>query len=233
MPRMLLALCLLALLPAPAWAQLADDGYVTQYFGTTAALAVDKPLPPLESFWMQLPQALTQDSSLLVHTVNALRQAKGVQPLLGGDEHVMTTGQDGKNAADGKYYYTLDFDGLRPSEVQAVIDALGGVDKLFPGAKLSFWPINRQSFSASAEPGQALALIIGGEELRIDPATPVTTVRQQVAGVLKRLYGGSVEFNLYMNQDALQDGTSGCSVGADVQIPTSLVPALEYELQGE
>ncbi len=222
-------LALLVLLATPALAQLEDDDYVSKFFGTSAAFAVDKQLAPESGWWGDLlPQALTMDNALIISTVNALRTAGNVTPLLGQDEYVMLWGQEGINT-DGKYYYTLDFQGLRPSEVQAVFMALGGVEQALPGAVLNFWPMNKRNYYFSAlSLGQEIQCFINGEEMQVAPGASVTDVKQDLVQLFLKLYSVEVNLDVYLNQYVFADGGGGADLSAYAVIPTDMVPVLQY-----
>lgn len=229
MLRSLIALLVLLLLSTPALAQLEDSDYVSKFFGTTAAFAVEKQLAPESGWWGDLlPQALTMDNALIISTVNGLRTQLGVTPLLGQDEYVMLWGQEGINT-DGKYYYTLDFQGLRPSEVQAVFDALGGVEQALPGSVLGFWPMNKRNYYFSAlSLGEDILCYINGEEKHVAPSAAVTEVKQDLLQTFLKLYGVEVSLDVYLNQYVFADGGGGADLSVYAVIPTDIVPVLQY-----
>jgi hypothetical protein len=222
-------LALVLLLATPALAQLEDGDYVSKFFGTTAAFAVDKQLAPESGWWGDmLPPALTADNSLIISTVNGIRTANKVEPLLGQDEYVMLWGQEGINT-DGKYYYTLDFQGLRPSEVQAVFAALGGVEQALPGATLSFWPMNKRNYYFSALAlGEDILCYINGEEKRVAPGASVTQVKQDLSQMFLKQYGVEVNLDVYLNQYVFADGGGGADLSIYALMPTDMVPVLQY-----
>jgi hypothetical protein len=222
MMRILLALAIALTLAAPALAQLGDDDYITQYFGTTAIFTTKTQIvDPNQGWWGdKLPQQLTYDYGFVTGVVNTVRSTKKVTPLLEADKVQITTGWEEQVAAG--WQYTLDFSDMRPSEVQAVIDALGGMGKVLPGAELSFRPLLTHNFYAAVQSiGDPVLLTIGATELSLQPASPIADTRQKVAAALKKQYGKDVPFDLYINQFIQIDGTQG----ADVSVYANMAPA--------
>lgn len=232
--KYLLTFAVLLALASPALAQLEDNDYVTKFFGTTAAFAFDKQLPPDSGWWGDLlPAELTTDNSPIIKIVNDLRTKNKVQPLLGADEFVFLWGQEGTDA-DGKYYYTIDFQGLRPSEVTFVLDAYGGVKKLVPGSTMTFWPLNKRNFYfTTLDPSEPISCFFGGTELSIKPEQTVAAVKQQVQQVLSAKFGTEMALDIFLSQYLHADGGGGAELSVNAEIPTDLVPVLQYALGGE
>ena len=129
--------CLLFLaLAAPALAQeltdfgLPDDAYATQYFGTHLVILTPEPLDyPAEGWWTDaLPEELTYGNDYLIGLVNARRMDNGVEPLLNPDEMLINLGWE-EETEDG-FAYSIDFVDIRPSEVELMFSALGGIEQL-------------------------------------------------------------------------------------------------------
>jgi hypothetical protein len=234
MMRYWLTVALLLALATPALAQLEDSAYVTKFFGTTAAFAFDKPVTTESGWWGDmLPAGMTTDNVAINTLVNDLRTKNKLQPLLGPDEYVLLWGQEGTNT-DGKYYYTIDFQGLRPSEVTAVFDSYGGAQKILPGATLSFWPMNKRNFYFSAlNPGEPISCFINGTELGIKPDQAVTEAKKQILSALSAQFGAEMTLDVYLNQYVFADGGGGADLSVYAVIPTDLVPALQYPTGGD
>lgn len=229
MMRFVLTGVLVLALTVPAWAQLADDDYVTKFFGSTAVFCVPKQLTTESGWWGDLlPQALTSDNATIVTAVNAVRSAKGVTPLLGAEEYVLLWGQEG-TGPDGRYYYTLDFQGVRPSEVQALFTSLGGVAQLVPEAELSFWPMNKRNFYfSSLNPGEDVPCYFNGAEVKVSPNRPVAEVKRELNQLFNAKYGVEVGMDVYLNQYLFADGGGGADLSLYATIATDLVPVLQY-----
>lgn len=225
MRLLLLALALFGALCTAAFAaQLSDDDYVTKFFGTTALFSVSQKLTTSDTEWWgdKLPATLTGDSSYIAGLVNAARLGKKVTPLLNPNEPLVTIGWE--EAQGTGFVYTVDFSGMRPSEVGAVIDSLGGAAKVLPGATLGFRPLNKRGFYASAGLDEALKLDISGTVVEIPAAMQVKEAHAKVREVLVKLYGAAVVFDLYRDYYMNRDN-SGQDVNIYVEIPTELVPA--------
>jgi hypothetical protein len=234
MMRYWLTVALLLALATPAMAQLEDNDYVTKFFGATAAFAFDKQLTTESGWWGDLlPAALTTDNAAIIKIVNDLRTKNNSQPLLGTDEYVLLWGQEG-NDTDGKYYYTIDFQGLRPSEVTAVFDSFGGAAKMLPGAALNFWPMNKRNFYfSSLNPGEPISCFINGAELSVKPEQAVAEVKQQMLSALSAQFGAAMTLDVYLNQYIFADGGGGADLSVYAVIPTDIVPTLQYPAGAE
>lgn len=227
MSKMLLGLlCLLALSATAFAADLSDDDYVTKFFGTTALFTTPHQLANPETEWWgdKMPQQLTGGAAYIAGLVNARRMDAGITPLLNPqDALVVLIGED---PVEGGFQYSIDFAGMRPSEVQLVVDNLGGTEKLIPGSKLTFRPLNRSSIFLSGKLGDTLKVVIGGEELELAPAMTTEAFHGKVAEVLKRKYGETVVFDLYRDFYINRD-SSGQDISIYIEVPTDLVPPLE------
>lgn len=224
MRRLLLGLMLaLAICPQVFAADLSDDDYVGKFFGTTALFTVQKQLANPETEWWgdKLPAQLMNGAAYLAGLVNAKRMDSNYKPLLNPQDALVIVGWEEK--IEGGYQYTIDFAGLRPSEVQMVVDNMGGVEKIIPGAMLSFRPLNRTSYYLSAGLSEPIKLAVAGEELSFDTAMPIETIHAKLSGILKGKFGESVVFDLYralyINRDS-----SGQDITLYIEIPTELVP---------
>jgi len=230
MSRMLIGLLIALAASAPVFAaELSDDDYVTKYFGATALFTTPHQLANPETEWWgdKLPEQLTNGAAYVAGLVNARRMDSGYKPLLNPqDALVVLMGED---PVEGGFQYSIDFPGLRPSEIQLVVDNMGGVEKLVPGAKLTFRPLNRSSIFLNGKLDETLRVVIAGEELDLPPAMTMEDFHAKVDELLKRKYGEAVVFDLfrdfYINRDA-----SGQDISIYIEIPTELVPPQEdYE----
>jgi len=211
------------LLPALASA-LSDEEYTSKFFGTTAVLKTAKQIVDPNTAWWgeKMPQQLN-DSSYVLGVVNAHRTAAN-QPLLPvGDESVVMFGSETPVA--GGFEYTVDFTGLVPSEVQLVLDTLGGLEKVVPTAALSFRPLNRRSFYVSAtSPDGDIVLPLDGEELHVSMGMSMSDLRDKLQSLLGKRYGPGLKLDIYFSRYSYSDGSSGADFSVYVEIPTDLVP---------
>jgi len=221
MLRNLLALAMVLVLATPALAELSDDQYVSQYFGTSAVFTTTTRLvDPNVGYWTdKLPQQLNSyDWGFVVGVVNTLRSTKGVTPLLDINTAQVLPGWEEELEGYG-YKYNIDFVDMRPSEVQAVFTALGGLEKLLPGVNVSYAPLLVRNYWASnTNLDDPVLLTIGTQELKIMTGTPIREIQQMVQGALRESYSQDVLVDVSVDE-YLQQEASGLSISVTATIP--------------
>lgn len=220
MLRAIIALALAALLATPALADMTDDQYVDDYFGTTALLFSPTQLADPNYGWWgdKLPPQLVSDYGFVIGVVNTLRSGKGVTPLL--DPALAQVIAGWEEQVEGGFNYNIDFIDMRPSEVAAVFTALGGIEKFVPGVKLSYRPLlTRSYYFSTMDLKTPLTLTIGQSELSFTPTSAVSEVQAKIAAAFREQYGQDVNFDLYFSQYIHIDGTSGADISIYAEMP--------------
>ena len=225
MTRFVTALAVAAILVTPAVAQeltdfgLPDEAYVQQYFGTQLVITASQPLDyPAEGWWTDvLPEELTYGSSYVTGLVNARRMDQDIKPLLDPDALVVNFGWE-EETSDG-YRYSIDFVELRPSEIELVFNALGGLEQWFPGCEIGYEPLLERNFVVSGESFDPLKLVVGTTELELDPSRTIMELHQQVAQALTAVYGEGAEFSISLYQDVYMDGSLWVNVNIYATLP--------------
>lgn len=200
--------------------ELEDDRYLTEFFGTTAYIITPSQLDyPENSWWVEaLPEELTYDMEFVARVVNEVRSAKGVTPLLDAMSVAIYPGME--EQVDEGFQYDFTFPDMRPSEVEAIFDALGGFDELFPDAELQFMPLPNKDFYVYAEGlDSMLEIQIAGETYQFDAQAPITSVREKLDQILREAYGDFVILDVYMSTSIDHNGFSDASLSFYVEIP--------------
>jgi hypothetical protein len=219
---------LLSALPAQAvWdlGGVTDEDYVSNYFGTTLLLITNAPVVDSNtSYWTELlPSELQLNQEYLVGFINAQRVGKGT-PLLDAASYPIALGWE-TLLEDGRYQYHIDFTGIRPSEVEALVTLVGGSDKLLPGATLSIKPLSSGYFYGYASGTSIVTFMVGSQELSLDTAQSIAAAREEVAALLLQRFGHAVPFSLSLTQDYNSDGAG--SVNASASLSVNLEPAYD------
>lgn len=131
-----------------AIADVPEDQYATQYFGTVARFETSQPVPTEGDYgyWSDNMDERMYDSAFLAQHANTVRSKKGL-PALGEELYLYV--QTADLSADDSYVYTISFQWLTPDEVRAILSAVNNLSNILPGAKLSFDPLKQRYFDAS------------------------------------------------------------------------------------
>jgi hypothetical protein len=183
-----------------------DEQYVTNFFGTTLLMVTSAPVvDPNTSYWADLlPTELMSNQDYLIGFINAQRVSGG-KTLLDAATYPIAIGWE-TPLQDGRYQYHIDFTGIRPSEVEAIVKLVGGEAKLLPGAQVSVKPLTSGYFSGYSTGSSVVTMTLGSEELSLDAAQPMAAAREKVNALLKRRFGYEVPFTLSLTQDYNYDG---------------------------
>jgi hypothetical protein len=225
MRHLALVLWLLCLAPAVALAQgsaeqpFPDEDYVGRYFGVELHIIMQEQIPyGAESWWAdQLPPELL-DSNYAAGVVNAQRSANKIAPLLNTTDYFISPTNE--EQVDNGWQYTMEFTGLRPSEIKLLLDTLGGADKVFPGGALTYMPLLARSFNTwSEEPGVPLTLDINGHELTVKYGESLDSIRERASKLFAEVYGQEAMLEITMGQYSYSDGSGGSDFSIYAQLP--------------
>ncbi len=202
-------LFLLLLLCCQAQAEPADDDYINQFFGTQVQLkTAERPYDYESGGWWadKLPDQLMYDNSYIAGMVNAGRIANGETRLLDSAASIVSIGYEDETA-DG-FMYDISFRGMRPSEVQIVFSALGGVESLLPGASAEFLPLRTADFnyygSTVEEP---ITIAVGERSLVLAMDMPASELHATLLDMFSAAYGQAVQIDIYYNQSVSAYGS--------------------------
>jgi hypothetical protein len=230
MLRILTLLFATLLLAQTALAAQSDDEYVTRGFGTVAVLhAPRQVVDPNQGWWGEKAAQELSNPAYLTGIINSRRMDKGITPLLDpndGGNVVM----EAEETDESGYRYLISFAGMRPSEVQALLDVLGGPSKILPGAtSVTFEPLQRRYLYASSIDGSPLKLTIGATTIERPVSVSFDELRAQVDSALRQMFGKAVPFDFTFSRAALMDGsnTTDVSVYVDLNPPP---PPTEEEM---
>ena len=226
MKRYLVLLALLCLVPAAAVADVTedipfgDDEYVDNYFGVELTIFSPGQLDyPSDGWWTDaLPQELMYDGAYAAGVINAQRSANGITPLVNSTDYFIAPTYD--EEVSGGWQYYIEFTGLRPSEVQLLFNTLGGVEKYFPGATLTYMPLLRRGFSTWKE-GDAseVTVDINGTPFTVEFGESMDSIRGRVMDLLEGMYGQEPFVDITMGQYSYADGTAGADLSIYVELP--------------
>lgn len=228
----LLGICLYAPAARADWdlGGRSDEQFVTDYFGTTLLMVTSTQLvDPMQGYWAdKLPAQLSSNQDYLVGVINAGRVSKN-QPMLDASTYPIVLGWE-TALENGKFQYHIDFTGIRPSEVAAVIATLGGESKVLPGATFSVKPLASGYFSGYSTGSTTVSLPIGSQSIDINVAQSIDAVRKQLADMLNKRFGKEVYFSLSITQDYNYDnvGTINSSIYLTINLDGPVAP-----LEGE
>lgn len=198
---------------------LADDAYVTEYFGTTlvATLAEQLSEDPMEWWGNMLPEALFYDQATLIEAVNDHRGETG-NIELDTDGWLIEIG-DETETADG-WEYTIRFFAMRPSEVALILDELGGAEALLPGGQYTFMPcLQRNFFADTGSLDEMLVLQLAEQPYSFDPRLTIDEIYEELELALLDAYGQDVYFDLYVYSFMMQDGSLGSQIDLYAELP--------------
>jgi hypothetical protein len=220
---------MLCALPALA-EEIADEDYVNHYFGTTLVFtSPGQYVDPAVAWWGDsLPEMLRYDNGYLAGMINAWRMQNNITPLLEPTGYNIAAGYEMQ--VEGGYEYNIDFIGIRPSEVELVLQSFGGAEAVMPGTTISWRPLRQRSYSAySSQPGESLVLDFGPSSVTISPSSNLGSIQKQIEQLLREYYGPTVVFDLYYSQYSNRDGTAGSDISVYVEIPDPNAPMMSYE----
>lgn len=223
-----LASALLFALCAPALAQeLSDDDYVARAFGTVAVLHAPRQVAnPNETWWGEKAAQELTNTSYLIGIINSRRMDKGIKVLLDPNDS-NTIFMDAEETDEAGFRYPISFANMRPSEVKALIEVLGGPGKLLPGAtRVSYEPLQRRWMSAGSYDGTSpIVLQIGPHRIESTAAVNFDELRGRVDSALQQMFGHSVPFDFTVTRSMLMDGMNT----TDVSIYVDLNPRPAYD----
>jgi hypothetical protein len=220
------------LLVQPALAAMADEDYVNHAFGTVAVLHASRQVvDPNQGWWGDKAAKEFQNPAYLVGIINSRRMDRQIQPLLDpNDTSAVMLGI--KETGPSGFRYTIEFSGMRPSEVQALFDVLGGAGKVLPGAtSVTFEPLQRRSIYGSATAGAPIMLSIGNTRIEATAGSNFDELRGRVASALQGIFGKPVPFDFTFSRSIFMDGTDT----ADISVYVDLNPPapIDSELNAE
>lgn len=220
----------------PAAAAMSDQDYVTHAFGTVLVLHTPhQVINPEQGWWGDKVHKDLQNPSYLVGIINSQRMQKKITPLLDPNDGGAILLDMEETDASG-YRYTIDFAGLRPSEVQALVDLLGGASKILPGAtSATFEPLQRRSIYANSMGGAPIVLMVGTTKIETTPDMDFADVRSRVDKALQGMFGKVVPFDFTVTRSVFMDGTdtADVSIYVDLNPPPPPSPEELNEEQGE
>ncbi len=197
-----------------------DEQYVSDYFGTTLLMVTSSQVvDPNVSYWTdKLPTEFINSPDYLVGVINAQRLSKN-QTLLDAMSYPIAVGWE-TPLEDGRFQYHIDFTGIRPSEVEAIVKLLGGEGKILPGASFSIKPLSSGYFYGYATGSSNVTMAMGSQSITVNVAQSIDAVRKQIADILKSRFGKDVNFSLSISQDYNYDNVG--TVNANVSLSVNL-----------
>ncbi|MCC7479237.1 hypothetical protein IT575_12365 [bacterium] len=217
-----LGVCMMAAPASAAWdtGGLSDEQFVSDYFGTTLLMVTSAPVVDVNvGYWTdKLPQEFINTPDYLVGVINAQRLSKN-QTLLDALTYPIALGWE-TPLENGSFQYHIDFNGCRPSEVEAVVKLLGGEGKILPGAKFSVKPLSYGYFYGYATGGSNVTFAMGSQQVTVNVAQSIDAVRKQIGDILKARFGKEVNFSMSISQDYNYDnvGTVNANVSLNVNL---------------
>ncbi|MDQ3022892.1 MAG: hypothetical protein M3R04_00700, partial [bacterium] len=205
---MVYTLALLLLAQAATFAaELSDEEYVTRAFGTVAVLHSPRQIvDPNLNWWGEKAAPELGNPAYLTGIINSRRMDKGITPLLDPNDGGTVVMETEETDAAG-FRYLVSFAGMRPSEVQALVEVLGGAARMLPGAtSISYEPLERRYIYASSYDGAPLVLQIGATRIERPASADFDEMRSAVDGVLRGMFGKAVPYDFTMSRATLMDG---------------------------
>jgi len=213
-----------------------DDEWVNHGFGTVLVLHTPKQvIDPNQGWWGDLASKDLQNPAYLIGIINSRRMDKKQTPLLDPNDTASIL-LDMEETEPSGYRYTVDFAGMRPSEVQALVDLLGGPSKLLQGAtSITFEPLQRRSIYASSTGGGPITIVIGSTQIQSQADMDFADLRGKVDKALQSMFGKPVPFDFTITRSKFMDGTdtADVSIYVDLNPPPPPSPEELNEEQGE
>jgi hypothetical protein len=125
---------------------------------------------------------------------------------------------------------------MRPSEVKALVELLGGASKVLPGASsVTYEPLQRRWISAGSYDGSPVNVVIGSKTITSPAAVDYDDMRAKIDSALQQMFGKSVPFDFTLTRSTLMDGskTTDISIYVDLNPPPPPTAADLSEEQGE
>lgn len=218
--RIVLATMILALgVFCQAFSQeLDDNAYVDNFFGTSAVIFSAKQLVNENQWWTDLlPDELVFGSDYVSGLVNAYRITRGEDRLIPPEASVLEPGWE--VVVEGGFEYNLDFIGLRPSEVEFVLDALGGIDSFLGNVSVTYRPVTLHYYVVSGESlDSPVEITIGSQVVQIDVTQHINTMLKQLDAVLTQEYGTHEITSIALTY-SIYDGFEAVDLSFDVELP--------------
>lgn len=227
--KSLILMLLLPLIPGLAFAAQAepdgpyipfdDESYVTEYFGTQLVVFMTDRLIASDDDWWpdELPEDLLYDQYSMVELVNEQRSQSGAL-LLDPDGWYIETGWE--EETDGGWQYDINFYGMRPSEVQMLLDEFGGATTLFPDGQISYMPCLRRMFDARISSlDEDYVLVLAETEYRFDPRKGIDVLHAEVRQAFAEAYGEDVTVDLSVYGYMEHGGDLDMELMASAELP--------------
>jgi len=196
-----------------------DETYVTEYFGTQLVVFMTERLIASDEDWWpdKLPEELLYDQSAMVALVNDQRASRDA-PLLDPDGWYIETGWE--EETDGGWQYDVNFYGMRPSEVEMLLDEFGGAAALFPGGQFSFMPCRRRMFDSRVSSlDDDYVLLLAEEEYRFNPRQGIDELHAEVTQAFMKAYGQDVTVDLSVYGYMEHGGSLDMELMATAELP--------------
>jgi hypothetical protein len=214
MYRIALACTLLfALLTTNAVADVSEDRYATDFFGTVARFEVDYPviIETEYGYWSDNMDERMYDGYFLAEKANAVRKRQGKQPL-SDDIYLYITTQEVDSSTG--YAYTIAFQWLTPDEVREILKSVNNLNELLPGARISFSPLKQRFFDVNVFNLDApLVFDDYGIKLTFAPGVGAKAILPQLTSALKKRFGDqTVVDSLYYSESIYALGEEGSRI---------------------
>jgi hypothetical protein len=222
LPVMLLLLTASLAYAAPDTGGVPDEEFTTKNFGTVAVFTAPRQIANPDTEWWgeKLATEISSNPAYLLGIVNSRRMDKGIKPLLDPADPGLIY-SDTETAVNGGYEYTVNFLDMRPSEVQAIIDMLGGPAKVLPGTTgVRYRPLIRRYMWGGTYDGSPVRLTVAGQVLEFAPSLSFDEVRARVNAAFVNGFGHEVPFDLTVTRYSYMNG----SVGLDISINADMDP---------
>lgn len=220
-----IAVCalLLGLFSVPVLADVPEDDYATEFFGTVVRFETAQPVA-VESeygYWGEGLDDRLYDHSYLAGQANAVRQRKGL-PLLGDDTYLYIGTEEPYSETGG--VYVIKFQWLTPEEVREILAGVGNLSSLLPGAQISFSPLKQRYFDAFVyNLDDPLVIDEYGVRLSFSPGTGVKAMLPQLNAAFKQRFGEqTVVDSMYYSENLYGDGDEGsrsCGFQVMIEVP--------------
>jgi hypothetical protein len=208
--RMIFGAMLCAMLALP-WAaraaELADEDYVSRYFGTSIVFITAQQLIDVnQGYWGSLlPQEFMYSQGTLIDLVNNVRRTADRSDLLNPADYPIAVGGEVKRD-DGKWEYSIDFRGCTPSEAQLVLDGVK-----FTGAlgdcEREVRPLRVGYFYAQSQDFQGVDLVMQGVTATLTPEMPLKDMITAINEALLAKYGENCKADIYFSgNDSVTSG---------------------------
>jgi hypothetical protein len=220
MAKLLTTLLALLLLTASAYAaEMTDDDYVTHSFGTVAVLHTPRQvIDPNSGWWGDLASKDLTNTSYLIGIINSRRMDKKLQPLLDPNDANTIVIESEATDANG-YTYSISFAGMRPSEVQALVELLGGAAKLLPGSTgVTYEPLQRRWISGASYDGKPFTIMVGNQKIDTPAAVDFSDLHGKVDKALQGMFGKTVPFDFTLTRSVLMDGSNSTDISIYVDL---------------